>query len=166
VFWSADAREALLGELDEQVREASRAQRYERAAGLVRRKERLDRLLWRTEGMLEAMHARPRLVLASHPSKPRWDGFWVVGGRVVDWGALPADSEEIATRTEAAMREAAASARPGSAAAVPAAEVDEVRIVASWVARNEPPALEIGDPAEAASWALATAAPEAVALAG
>jgi DNA polymerase-3 subunit epsilon len=166
VFWSADAREALLGELDSQMREAAREQLYERAAGLVRRKERLDRLLWRTEGMLEAMHARPRLVLAAHPSKPMWDGFWVVGGRVVDWGALPSDAGEIAERTAAAMAGAARAAVPGSAAAVPAAEVDEVRIVASWVARNEPPALEIGDAEDAAAWALATAAPEPVALAG
>src|SRR5436190_4249167 len=37
VFWSAHAREALLGELDEMIREASRVQHYERAAGLVRR---------------------------------------------------------------------------------------------------------------------------------
>jgi DNA polymerase-3 subunit epsilon len=166
VFWSADAREALLGELDSQMREAAREQLYERAAGLVRRKERLDRLLWRTEGMLEAMHARPRLVLAAHPSKPMWDGFWVVGGRVVDWGALPSDAGEIAQRTAAAMAGAARAAVPGSAAAVPAAEVDEVRIVASWVARNEPPALEIADAEDAAAWALATATPEPVALAG
>ncbi|HYZ27698.1 MAG TPA: exonuclease domain-containing protein, partial [Thermoleophilaceae bacterium] len=167
VFWSADARAALLAELDEQMRDAARAQRYERAGALVRRKERLDRLLWRTEGMLEAMHARPRLVLASHPAKPLWDAFWVVAGRVVDWGALPAEPSEIAARTTSAMAHASRSARPGSAADVPAAEVDEVRIVASWVARNEPPALEIGDPAAAAAWALSvTAAPDAVALAG
>jgi DNA polymerase-3 subunit epsilon len=165
VFWSADAREALLAELDEQMREAAKAQLYERAAGLVRRKERFDRLLWRTEGMLEAMHARPRLVLAQHPSKSMWDAFWVVAGRVADWGALPSDPSEIAARTESALRGAAGSSRPGSAASVPAAEVDEVRIVASWVARNEPPALEIGDPAEAAEWALAEVRP-AVALAG
>jgi DNA polymerase-3 subunit epsilon len=166
VFWSSDAREALLGELDEQMRDASRAQLYERAAGLVRRKERLDRLLWRTEGMLEAMHARPRLVLASHPSKPLWDAFWVVGGRVADWGPVAANANELVERTASAMSLAGRSGLPGSAAAVPASEVDEVRIVASWMARNEPPALEIGDPGEAASWALATAAPEAVALAG
>ena len=156
VFWSGDARAALLAELDEQVREAARAQRYERAATLVRRKERLDRLLWRTEGMLEAMHARPRLVLARHPVKPLWDAFWVVGGRVVDWGTLPQSGQEITERTSAAMEGAARSARPGSAAAVPPAEVDEVRIVAAWVARNDPPALEIADPSAAGEWALAT----------
>jgi DNA polymerase-3 subunit epsilon len=166
VFWSADARTGLLAELDEQMRVASRSQLYERAAALVRRKERLDRLLWRTEGMLEAMHARPRLVLASHPSKPLWDAFWVVGGRVADWGALPSDPAEIASRTRLAMSAAVRSARPGSPASVPPAEVDEVRIVASWVARNEPPALEIGDPDATAAWALSASAAPAVALAG
>jgi DNA polymerase-3 subunit epsilon len=154
VFWSSDARAQLLAELDEQMRDAARAQRYERAGALVRRKERLDRLLWRTEGMLEAMHARPRLVLASHPAKDLWDAFWVVGGRVVDWGALPSDRGELAERTAAAMRSDIKSSRPGSAASVPAAEVDEVRIVASWVARNEPPTLELDDPDEAADWAF------------
>jgi DNA polymerase-3 subunit epsilon len=166
VFWSPDARAALLAELDDQIRAASRSQLYERAAALVRRKERLDRLLWRTEGMLEAMHARPRLVLASHPNKPLWDAFWVVAGRVVDWCALSPDAREIESRTASALAHARGSARPGSAAAVPAAEVDEVRIVASWVARNEPPVLELGDPAEAAGWALATASPQPAALAG
>jgi DNA polymerase III subunit epsilon len=165
VFWSTDARVGLIAEIDEQMRVAARSQLYERAAALVRRKERLDRLLWRTEGMLEAMHARPRLVLASHPSKPRWDAFWVVGGRVADWGALPDDPGEIAKRTAAAMTGAVHAARPGAPASVPAAEVDEVRIVASWMARNEPPALEIGDPGEAAAWALSTTE-EPVALAG
>src|SRR4051812_36016805 len=165
VFWSSDARAALLGQLDQQMREAARGHLYERAAGLVRRKERLDRLLWRTEGMLEAMHARPRLVLASHPSKDLWDAFWMVGGRVVDWGPVAADPSDVAERTAAAMAGARDSARPGSAASVPAAEVDEVRIVASWVARNEPPALELRDPAETASWVLSVIRP-AVALAG
>src|SRR3954449_551392 len=130
VFWSSDARAALLGTLDEQIRDASRAQLYERAAGLVRRKERLDRLLWRTEGMLEAMHARPRLVLAKHPSKDLWDALWIVAGRVADWGPLPDGPEEIETRTTAALA-GMQRVRPGSAATVPAAEVDEVRIVAS-----------------------------------
>jgi DNA polymerase III subunit epsilon len=166
VFWSSDAREALLAELDEQMRAAAKAQHYERAAGLVRRKERLDRLLWRTEGTLEALHARPRLVLASHPNKPRWDAFWIVAGRVADWGALPGEPNEIVERTRAALNDAARNARPGSPGSVPAVEVDEVRIVSSWIARNEPPALELGDPAEAAAWALAEAGESALAVAG
>src|SRR3954452_4447389 len=64
VFWSADAREALSAELDSMIREASKAHRFERAAALLRRRERMDRLLWRIEGTLEAVHTRPRLVLA------------------------------------------------------------------------------------------------------
>jgi DNA polymerase-3 subunit epsilon len=153
VFWSEDARLALLAELDEQMQAAAEARQYERAAGIVRRKERLDRLLWRTEGVLEAMHARPRLVLATHPSEPRWDAFWIVAGRVADWGPLPGDEGEIEARTRAALV-AAGNAQPGSAASVPAAEIDEVRIVAGWVARHEPPALELNDPGAVARWAI------------
>src|SRR4051794_22939446 len=158
VFWSSDARVALLAEIDEQVRDASRSQLYERAAGLVRRRERLDRLLWRTEGMLEAMHARPRLVLARHPSKDLWDALWVVGGRVADFGALPSDRGELVERTASALTGAGRASLPGSPASVPAAEVDEVRIVASWVARHDPPMLELSDPDAAAAWALAETA--------
>src|SRR5258705_3991205 len=62
VFWSEDARVALLAQIDDWMREAARAQQYERAAGLGRRHERLDKRVWRVEGRLEAMHARPRLV--------------------------------------------------------------------------------------------------------
>jgi DNA polymerase-3 subunit epsilon len=156
VFWSADARAALLAQLDEWIAEASRAQRYERAAALLRRRERLDRLLWRTEGMLEALHARPRLVVARHPVDERYDVLWIVGGRVADWGALPDSRAELAERTRAALAPRGASeARPGAGINVPAAEVDEVRIVAGWVARNQPPLLELDgvDPAEAAAWA-------------
>jgi len=65
---------------------------------------------------------RPRLVLARHPAKERWDAFWLAGGRVVDWGPLPPQAEEIERRTRAAMSTRAA--RPGAGAVVPAAEVE------------------------------------------
>src|SRR3954468_19797988 len=71
VFWSSDARAALLAEIDEQMHTASRAQRYERAGTLVRRKERLDRLLWRTAGMLKARHSRAGRGAAAQPAEPR-----------------------------------------------------------------------------------------------
>jgi DNA polymerase-3 subunit epsilon len=144
VFWSPDARADLLMQIDEAMRDASRAQRFERAAALVRRRERMDRLLWRIEGMLEALHARPRLVLAKHPVAERWDVFWLVGGRVADWGPLPDAGPEVEERTRAVMSRPAVP--PGRGVDVPAAEVDEVRIVAGWVARNEPPMLELGGP--------------------
>ena len=64
--------------------EAAAAQRYERAAVLLRRRERLAALWGGCRGMLEATHARSRLVLARHPPKERWDAFWVVG-RAGSW---------------------------------------------------------------------------------
>jgi DNA polymerase III subunit epsilon len=89
--------------------------------------------------MLCATHAAPRLVLARHPVKERFDVFWVVRGRLVDWGALPGHTE-LVERTRAAL------AHPPGRTVVPVDEVDEIRIVASWVADNEPPGLPL-DPA-------------------
>ena len=94
-------------------------------------------------------------MLARHPVEGRWDALWVVGGRVVDWGPLPAEAD-LEERTRAAL--AGASGRAGAGAVVPPEEVDEVRIVAGWVARHEPPALELSDPAEASRWAAAAVA--------
>ena len=118
------------------MREASEAQRFERAAALLRRKERLAWVVDRLEGMLRATHSEPRLVLAQHPVKERFDAFWIVQGRVVDWGPLPGASE-LVERTETAL-----SRQPGRAP-IPADEIDEVRIVASWIAEHEPPALTL-----------------------
>src|SRR4051794_16238866 len=84
-----DGGEGLLAWIDEQMASASAARRYERAAVLLRRRERLEGLITRLGGLLEAAHARSRLVLARHPSKDRFDAFWIVAGRVVDWGELP-----------------------------------------------------------------------------
>lgn len=153
VFSSRDARAALLAQLDAWMHEAAKAHRFERAAALLRRRERLDKLLWRIEGMLEAVHTRPRLVLARHPVKPLWDALWVVDGRVADWGSLPADDDEIEQRTAAAL------AKRRGQVVVPAAEIDEVRIVASWLARNDPAVLDLGDlrPGAAAAWVRSVA---------
>nr|MDQ3934635.1 hypothetical protein [Actinomycetota bacterium] len=114
------------------------AQRYERAAVLHRRRERMALLVDRLGGLLQATHAQTRLVLARHPVKERWDAFWIVAGRVADWGPLP-EPDELARRTEAAL----AGRRRGSGA-IPADEVDEIRIVQSWVATHDPPLLELG----------------------
>ena len=78
--------------------------------------------LERLEGMLRATHDRPRLVLAAHPVKERFDAFWIVEGRVVDWGPLPG-AEELRERTAAAVAPA-----PPAPGPVPPDEVDEVRI--------------------------------------
>jgi DNA polymerase-3 subunit epsilon len=135
-FERPGAGEALLAELDLRMRDASAEHRYERAAALLRRRERLAWVLERLEGVLRATHSAPRLVLARHPAKERFDAFWVVRGRLVDWGPLPSHGE-LVERTEAAL------ARPSGRTVVPVDEVDEVRIVASWIADNEPPGLAL-----------------------
>jgi DNA polymerase-3 subunit epsilon len=143
-FERPGAGETLLRELDTRMREASDDRRFERAAALLRRRERLAWVLERLEGVLRATHAAPRLALARHPVKERWDAFWLVRGRLVDWGALPSHSE-LLERTRTAL------ARSPGSAVVPADEIDEIRIVASWVADGELPELALDpDPGEGA----------------
>jgi DNA polymerase-3 subunit epsilon len=134
-----DGGEGLLAWIDAQMKEASDAQRYERAAVLVRRRERLEGLLARLSGLLEAAHSRSRLVLAQHPAKTRWDAFWIVAGRVVDWGELP-PPDELHARTERALERLPARRGP---AVVSPEEVDEIRIVHSWIAAHDPPMLSL-----------------------
>jgi DNA polymerase-3 subunit epsilon len=143
LFDGPDGARELLSELDRQMADAATERRYERAAALLRRRERLAWLLERLEGVLRATHTSPRLVLARHPVKERFDAFWIVRGRVADWGPLPGPSE-LAQRTEAALR-LASDRRPQP---LPATEVDELRIVSAWMAENEPAelALEGGVP--------------------
>jgi DNA polymerase III subunit epsilon len=130
-FEAPGAGERLIEEIEERMREAAEAERFERAAALLRRRDRLAWVLERLDGVLRATHTAPRLVLAQHPVKERYDAFWVVQGRLVDWGPLPGASE-LVDRTEAAL-----SRQPGRAP-IPADEIDEVRIVASWIAEHEP----------------------------
>jgi DNA polymerase III subunit epsilon len=157
-FERPGAGEALVAEVDRRMREAAAERRYERAAALLRRRERVEWVVERLEGVLRATHSAPRLVLAGHPVKDRFDAFWLVRGRLVDWGPLPGHSELVA-RTGAAL------ARPPGRSVVPADEVDEVRLVASWVADHEPPELALDPPPSAPALmrfaADATAAPPA-----
>jgi DNA polymerase-3 subunit epsilon len=135
-----DGGALLLARIEEDMRAAAADRRYERAAALRRRHARLTVLLERMGGVLRAVHARPRLVLAPHPSAARWDALWLVGGRVLDWGALPA-LDELVRRTRCAVAQAPL---PGPAAALAPEEVDEVRIVAAWLARHPAtPTLEL-----------------------
>ncbi len=138
VAGQGDGARALLAHVEAEMRAAAAAQRFERAAWLRRRLRRLETILGRLGGPLRAAHADARLVLAAHPVKPRWDAFWLAGGRVVDWGPLPGD--DVLARTERAVRVAAERGVPH----VPPAEVDELRIVAGWVAAHpETPALAL-----------------------
>jgi DNA polymerase-3 subunit epsilon len=141
LFDGPGSHERLLDHLEEEMNAAAAEQRYERAAVLHGRRERLAVLLERLGGLLEATHSRSRLVLAPHPSKHRFDAFWIVAGRVADWGPLPLPPrEELAGRTDEALAN-----RP-SRPEVPPDEVDEVRIVSSWLAAHEPPELDLDSP--------------------
>jgi len=135
---SGPAGERLIEHLDERMAAASAEQRYERAAVLMRRRDRLSGVLGALSGQLEAVHSGARLVLAQHPVKPQWDAFWIVAGRVVDWGALPG-SDQLRRRTAAALAKAR---RP---VPLKPLEVDEVRIVASWVTSHMPEELPLED---------------------
>src|SRR5204863_5968965 len=111
--------------------EASAARRYERAAALHRRLERLSSVLERLGGVLRATHACSRLVLARHPVEDRFDAFWIVSGRVVDWGPFELDADDLARRTEAAIDRVPAERRHRVATAD---EADEGRTGAGWPA--------------------------------
>jgi DNA polymerase-3 subunit epsilon len=128
------AGERLLSHVRAQMRAAAAERRYERAAWLRRRARRLNAILERLGGVLEATHARPRLVLAPHPADATADVFWVVGGRLRDWGPMP-ETAELSERTKLAL--ARGSARRGELTGhLPPDEVDEMRIVATWLASH------------------------------
>ena len=74
------------------------------------------------------------------PSARPFDAFWLAGGRVVDWGALPDDADELEARTAAALR---AVPRPELGGWLPAEELAEIRLVGAWMAAHEPPWLEL-----------------------
>jgi DNA polymerase III subunit epsilon len=135
-----EAGERLLQHLEERMREAAAERRFERAEVLRRRRERMAGLLERLDGVLRATSACSRLVLARHPAKPRFDAFWILAGRVIDWGPLGPLTELLA-RTDAALAKA-----PRCDAPVPVDEVDEVRIAGAWIAAHEPPWLPLDEP--------------------
>ncbi len=131
-----DARDRLLEHVRAQMRSAAAAQQYERAASLRRRSGRLAAILRRVEGVLEATHVRPRLLLARHPLGVGGDVFWLVGGRLVDFGALP-DAPDRAELVEQRTIAALTRERAGELGAlVPPNEVDEMRIVGSYLASH------------------------------
>src|SRR5579864_7441896 len=143
-LFRGDGGRRLLEHVESQMRSAAAEQRFERAAWLRRRLRRLEVLLGRLEGVLEATHARPRLVLAAHPIEPaRRDAFWLVGGRLLDWGPMPDDWDELAARTAAAL---ARGGRSDLGAHVPPDEVDEVRLVGGYLASHPELAQLVLDP--------------------
>ncbi len=135
------ADQPLLRHVYGQMRLAAAQERFERAESLRRRAGRLRTILDRLGGVLEATHARPRLILAPHPGEEPAhppEAFWLVGGRLVDFGPLAGaedgGTEDLAARTEAALRRVGRAGEVG--AHVPPDEVDEVRILGSWLASH------------------------------
>ena len=135
-----DGGVALLAHIDEQMRAAAGEQAYERAAWLRRRRERIATLVRTLDGALAATHARPRLVLAPHPKKAqRFDVFWIAGGRVADWCAWQ-EVGDLHARTVTAL---AGASSPGAVACLPTDAVAEARIVQTWLASHDAPALDL-----------------------
>jgi DNA polymerase-3 subunit epsilon len=130
-----DGGERLLGHVRGQMRAAADRQLYERAAALRRRLRRLSVILERLGGALEATHAHARLILAAHPVDPsRHDAFWLAGGRLVDWGPAPEDTGALEERTQRALRRGGRAGELG--AHVPPDEIDELRIIATYLASH------------------------------
>jgi DNA polymerase III subunit epsilon len=159
-FAAPDGRGArrLLDAVEAQMRAAAADRRYERAEVLRRRRERLAALLERLGGTLRSAHGGARLVLAPPPDgSSGFDAFWLVGGRVADWGPMP-PWEELERRTALALATRPPAPGPDS---IPPGEVDEVRIVATWLAEHdECPELPLEPPptgAQLAAFARATA---------
>jgi DNA polymerase-3 subunit epsilon len=133
-----DGGQRLLDHVRSQMQAASRDQLYERAAWLRRRLRRLGLILERLGGALEATHVRSRLILAPHPvDDTRQDAFWLVGGRLVDWGPAPpapGDGQALEERTRWALTRAGRAGELG--AHVPPDEIDELRIIANYLAAH------------------------------
>ncbi len=133
LFVNSSSSQPLLDHVHGQMRSAAAQQHYERAASLRRRAKRLGTILSQLGGVLEATHARPRMILAPHPSDPaRAEAFWVAGGRLVDHG--PIGGDDLEARTERAMRRVGRADELG--AHVPPDEIDEVRLIGSWLASH------------------------------
>ncbi len=148
----------LIGHVNAQMREAAAQQRYERALSLRRRARRLGAILEGLGGVLEATHARPRLLLAPHPAGHSHDAFWLVAGRLVDWGPLASEVGELERRTSVALTRGRRGVEIG--AHVPPDEIDEVRIVASYLdSHPDTPQLAL-DPAPSAETLCAFALPK------
>ena len=137
-----DGGAALLAHIDAQMRTAAAEERFERAAWLRRRRERIAVLVRSlggacAGGALAATHAQPRLVLARHPRAEAHDAFWIVGGRLADWAPLERAGDLYA-------RTAAALARSGEGVAqLPAEAVAEARIVQTWLASHDVESLSL-----------------------
>ncbi len=140
-----DGGRALLDHVEAQMAAAAAARQYERAASLRRRRDRLDSLVFRLGGVLRSVHSGARLVVARHPEESgRGDALLISGGRVMDWLRLPEAAHDVTARVEAAVR--AAPRRQDLGGWLPAEEIDEVRLVGSYLAGHDVSSLELPAP--------------------
>ena len=143
LFVDTDSDQPLLTHVYRQMRAAAAQQQFERAESLRRRAGRLRTILGRLGGVLEATHARPRLIVAPHPSDGAPEAFWLVGGRLVDSCRCEGGPQQLAERTGLALRREWRAGELG--AHVPPHEIDEVRIIGTWLASHpEAPQLVLG----------------------
>jgi hypothetical protein len=70
-----------------------------------------------------------------------------VGGRIADWGPL-GDVDDVVARTAQALRSGDGT---GPTATLRPAEVDEARIVATWLDGHAAPSLDLGRPPDRAA---------------
>ena len=159
LFDGPDGAERLVARCDDEMARAAAERRYERAAVMRDRRERIAQLLERLGGLVRAVHAGSRAILARHPVKAEWDLFWVAGGRVVEWGPL---AEQIASADATAGRLAGADATPP---VVAPDQVHEVRIVSSWLAGDEAWECELAPGTDVRAWIEQVAGAPAVASA-
>jgi DNA polymerase-3 subunit epsilon len=112
-----DGGAALLAHLDAQMQAAAAERRYERAAWLRRRRDRIAVLVGALGGTLAATHARPQLVLAPHPRASTPSGSSAAasrtGPRSTRRGTCTGERSRR-WRAGAASCAATRSARPGS----------------------------------------------------
>ena len=117
-LFEVDGGAALLAHVDAQMRAAS-ARAALRARGLAAPPPHAARVAARAARRRPARgpRRRPARARAAPGRRPaRADAFWIVAGRVADWGPLPADPDEVAARTAAAL---APRRPPASAAGCP-----------------------------------------------
>lgn len=133
---------AVLSHVDALVQAASAAQAFERAAWLRRRRERLAVLLERLGRTVQAVHARPELIVA--PSLPvgHADAVWFVGGRVVR-RAVVGSLAELQEGTAAVLARGVHASGPQH---LTSDDVAVARIVATWCAAQDPPTLALDPP--------------------
>ena len=131
----------LLAHVQKQMHGACASQRYERAAALRRRLQRLRGLLNRVDGVLRATHAVPAIVLDSHPQGTGHEAFWLVDGLVAHFEPLAPGAPDA--RTLAGLRDrtrAVLDAHPGNRGTggghVAVEHLDELRLVSSWLAAH------------------------------